>query len=106
DQGCDCASCKTIEVLALDFTGFDRLIDDIAQQLHKRKLKPSQLNQELITNTYNELADAAKAGYGKGWVKFPADGKGSTSLELKKNLYAFSGAKTYAQLEALNQLLV
>lgn len=51
------------------------------------------------------MAEGAGDGYGKDWVKFPSDGKGSTPIELKKNLYAFSGAKTYANLEAINQLL-
>ena len=86
-------------------TRFDRIIDKIAQDLHGGKLKPEQLSQELITQTYNELNDGASNGYGKDWKKFPADGKGSLPNELKKNIYAFSGAKTYAQLEALNQLL-
>src|SRR5690606_6221644 len=44
-------------------------------------------------------------GYGKDWIKFPKDGKGNLPSELKKNLYAFSGAKTYSQLEELNRLL-
>lgn len=51
------------------------------------------------------MNEAGSNGYGKDWNKFPADGKGSLPNELKKNLYAFSGAKTYAQLEALNSLL-
>lgn len=38
-------------------------------------------------------------------MKFPKDGKGKLPVELKKNLYAFSSAKTYAQLEAINDLL-
>lgn len=51
------------------------------------------------------MASGAKAGYGKKWATFPGDGKGSLPNELKKNLYAFSGAKTYSQLEDLNRLL-
>jgi SPP1 gp7 family putative phage head morphogenesis protein len=73
--------------------------------LHQGKIKPEDLNQELITRTYDDLADGAKKGYGTNWTKFPADGKGSLPNELKKNIYVFSGAKTYAQLEQLNQLL-
>lgn len=38
-------------------------------------------------------------------MQLPGDGKGSLPLELRKNLYQFSGAKTYAQLEHLNHLL-
>ena len=51
------------------------------------------------------MNEAGSTGYGKGWDKFPADGKGSLPNELKKNIYAFSGAKTFANLEALNRLL-
>ena len=51
------------------------------------------------------MASGAKAGYGKKWNAFPGDGKGSLPNELKKNLYVFSGAKTYSQLEELNRLL-
>jgi SPP1 gp7 family putative phage head morphogenesis protein len=92
-------------VQALDFSGYDTLIDQIANDLHNGKIKPEDLSQELISRTYDDLADGAKKGYGKNWVKFPADGKGSLPNELKKNIYVFSGAKTYAQLEQLNQLL-
>jgi SPP1 gp7 family putative phage head morphogenesis protein len=73
--------------------------------LHDGKLKPEDLNQEIITRTYNDLAEGAKKGYGKDWIKFPKDGKGTLPNELKKNIYTFSGAKTYAQLEQINQLL-
>lgn len=73
--------------------------------MHEGKLKPEQLSQEVITETYNQLAESAEKGYGKKWGKFPADGKGSLPNELKKNIYVFSGAKTYAQLEELNRYL-
>lgn len=89
----------------MDLARFDKIIDKIAQELHSGKLKPEQLNQELISQTYSELEKGAKKGYGKNWNKFPADGKGTLPIELKKNIYAFSGAKTYAQLEELNRYL-
>lgn len=89
----------------MDLSRFDKLIDKVAKDLHSGKLKPSDLNQELISETYRELNDAAHKGYGKDWIKFPKDGKGNLPSELKKNLYAFSGAKTYSQLEELNRLL-
>lgn len=74
--------------------------------MHDGELKPSDLNQQLITKTYDDLADGARKGYGKAWDNFPADGKGSIPRELKKNIFRFSGAKTYAQLQAMNDLLV
>lgn len=105
-EDCGCDSCNGIEITALNFSGYDELIDRLAKELHEGKLKPSDLNQDLISKTYADLSEGAKDGYGKDWVKFPSDGKGSTPLELKKNLYAFSGAKGFAQLEELNRLLV
>lgn len=102
-MGCDCDGGNNF--IAIDLSRFDKLIDKIAEDLHEGKLKPEDLNQELLNHTYSELNDGASKGFGKSWNKFPADGKGSTPIELKKNLYAFSGAKTYAQLEALNRLL-
>ncbi|WP_417366867.1 phage minor head protein [Flavobacterium beibuense] len=98
--------CSNIEVLAISFNGYDKLIDKIAKELSDGKIKPSTLNSELVQKIYADLESGAKDGYGKKWEKFPKDGKGSTPRELKKNLFAFSGAKTYAQLVAINDLLV
>jgi SPP1 gp7 family putative phage head morphogenesis protein len=64
------------------------------------------LDQEYITQTYNEINEAAAAGFGKSYNKFPKDGKGSTPTFLKRNIYVFSGAKSYALLKRLNDYLV
>lgn len=100
------ACCPTdISIQALDFSKWDAIIDRIAKDLHEGKIKPSDLDQESISTTYSELYEAGSKGYGKDWLSFPADGKGSLPNELKRNLYMFSGAKTYAMLEQLNHLL-
>lgn len=100
------ACCPTeINIQALDFSRWDAIIDRIAKDLHEGRIKPSDLDQESINTTYSELYEAGSKGYGKDWLSFPADGKGSLPNELKKNLYMFSGAKTYAMLEQLNHLL-
>ena len=72
--------------------------------MHDGKLKPSDLNQELINETFKDLNAGAKKGYGQNWAD--STGVGSAPRELKKNLYAFSGAKTFAQLEEINKLLI
>lgn len=82
------------------------MIDKIARDLQQGKMKPSDLNQNLITQTYNDLSEGAGKGYGKEWGKFPGDNKGALPTELKKNIYQFSCAKTFTQLEAINKLLV
>lgn len=89
----------------MDFTQWDKLIDKIAKDLHEGKIKPSDLNEEAINLTYQSLYDAAHQGYGKDWVSLPGDGKGSLPNELKKNLYMFSGAKWYSQLQEMNKYL-
>lgn len=84
---------------------YERLIEQLAKQLHEGTLKPEELNQELVSKTYNDINKAAKNGYGKDWAVFLKDGKGSLPTELKKNIYTFSGAKAYSQLQELNNLL-
>lgn len=103
-DACDCEDCNTI--VAINLNRYDTIIDKIAQDLHAGKLKPEDLNQELVNQTYADLNEASENGYGKNWNTFPADGKGATPTRLKQNLYAFSSAKTYAQVEAINRLLV
>lgn len=101
----DCGHDHFIEPTALDFSRWDALIDRIAKDLHQGKLKPEDLDSEAINLTYKELNDAGRKGYGKDWNFFPGDGKGDLPNELKKNLYMFSGAKTYSMLEQLNGFL-
>lgn len=103
--GCECPTCVHFEPVSLDTSRYQDIILEIAKDLHSGKLKPSDLNQSLISQTYADLSEAAGKGYKKDWGKFPADGKGMTPIYLKRNIYAFSGAKTYAQLEAINKLL-
>ncbi len=103
-MGCGCTSC--LDISAVDFSRYTRIIDRIAKDLHDKKISPEDLDQEFISQTYSELAEAASAGYGKKFDTFPKDGKGTTPLFLKRNIYAFSGAKSYAVLKQLNDLLV
>ncbi|NLN26116.1 MAG: minor capsid protein, partial [Bacteroidetes bacterium] len=101
----DCGHEPDVEVTALDFSKWDALIDRIAKDLHEGKLKPEDLDSDAINATYSELNQAGRKGYGKDWNSFPGDGKGELPNELKKNLYMFSGAKTYSMLEQLNGFL-
>lgn len=83
-------------------------MEQIAKETYEGKLKRGELSTEHILKTYAELEDAAKQGYGKNWLKING-GTGMTSkevIELQKNLWKFSGAKNFAMLEQINQLLV
>ena len=92
--------------MAIDFSKYTKIVERITKALHNGKLKPEELDQEYITQTYNEITEAAADGYGKNFNKFPKDGKASTPLFLKRNIYMFSGAKSYALLKKLNDYLV
>jgi SPP1 gp7 family putative phage head morphogenesis protein len=82
------------------------LIDKIAQDLYDGKIKASDLNQVLITKTYNDLSEGAEKGVGKSWTTlYKKDGNNGLVTELKKNLYTFASAKNYAQLETFNKML-
>jgi len=81
------------------------LIEKIAKQIYDGKLKPEDLNKELLLKTYAELHKGAKAGYGKEWSKL-AKNADLLVTEIQNNLYLFSAAKTYAQLVEFNDLLV
>jgi SPP1 gp7 family putative phage head morphogenesis protein len=95
-----------LDITAIDFSRYTKIIDRIAKDLQDKKITSDEIDQEYITQTYNELSEGAANGYGKNFNSFPKDGKGSTPTYLKRNIYAFSGAKSYAVLEKLNEMLV
>lgn len=74
--------------------------------MYEGKIKPQDLNNDLITKTYQELSKGAAKGYGNGFSV--VDDKGTpnqTAIRMRKNLFKFSGAKTYSQLAELNKEL-
>ena len=87
-------------------SNYTKLIERIAKGLHNGTIKPEALNAGLINQTYNDLASSTAHGWGKDWVKFGNDiGQDKTVLSIQKNIFRFSGAKTYAQLKEFNELL-
>lgn len=92
-----------MDIVALDLSNFDQLINQIASDLHKGRRTPEQLNSDLIQATYDDLDKAAAEGFGKQWGDLENN---SDVLKIRQNLYRFSGAKTYQQLEAYNSFLV
>ena len=90
----------------MDLDPYDNLIDQIAQNLHDGTIKPSDLNADLIQKTYADLSEGAAAGVGKKWeTQYKKEGEDTLVTSLKKNLYTFASAKTFAQLETLNKML-
>lgn len=73
--------------------------------MHNGELKPEDLHTGLIAKTYTELEKGAAEGYGKSWLKVDTE-IATTVAKLQENLYFFSAAKTYQQLEEMNSFLV
>jgi len=104
-HSCGHAHHQTEVVVAIDLSKWTAAINKIAKDLFKGKLKPKQLNNFLVNQTFSKLEKGAAAGYGKDWIKFdPINSK--TVQQLRSNLYLFSGVKTYQQLTEMNSLLV
>ncbi|OBS12731.1 hypothetical protein ATE49_04420 [Elizabethkingia miricola] len=89
----------------IDLGSWDKLIEELAKKMHDGDLEPSQLSKEYISKTYEKTNEASALGYGKKWGKFPLPGEDRIVIELKKNLYQFSCAKSLAQLEDMNRML-
>lgn len=101
----DC--CAHDAVHAIDLSGWEKVITRLAQDLHDGKLKPEDLDEEMIRESYSELNKKARAGYGDDWLKVNND-TGTPDpviLKMQQNLFRFSGAKTLAELEELNSRL-
>lgn len=88
---------------AVELTNYSKLIETIAKQLHDGKLKPSDLNGELLTTILGDLKGSMKTGYGDSFVDYTANAK--SKLQLKQNLYRFSGAKTFQEIAKINYFL-
>ncbi|MCH4824285.1 DUF935 family protein [Gramella lutea] len=93
----------SLNIEAVDLGSYTRLIEKIAKDLHQGKMKPEDLNTDLVKNIYKDLNEAAGQGYGKDYYNY--DSNAERKLELRQNLYRFSGAKTYQETAKLNFLL-
>ena len=91
--------------MAIDLNGWNKTITRIAKHLHTGKLKPSDLDQDLIQRTFTELNKAAAEGYGANYTSYSTENS-KTVQQLQQNIYQFSAAKTFQQLQKYNSLLV
>lgn len=89
---------------SLDLTVYSALIDKIAEDLHSGKISPLDINQGLINQTYDDLNEGFAKGTGK--YSFGKDaGADAAVLELQRNIYRFSHAKTLTELQEMNRAL-
>jgi len=95
-----------LQVEAIDLSTYTKLIERIAKGLHNGTINPEDLNANLINQIYADLSEASADGWGQDWTKFGGDiGQDRTVLAMQRNIFRFSGAKTYAQLKEFNELL-
>lgn len=93
--------------MAIDLSGWEKVITNIAKQMHEGTLKPGELDRDAVLKTFNNLNEAGADGYGKGWQDSGVKQVPSReALLMQRNLYKFSGAKTYSMMEELNSKLV
>lgn len=84
----------------------DSIIERVMKAVHSGELKTGSIDRKLMDELH-DLIKESLTGYGK---TLPEVDYGTrdyhTISSLRNNLRAFSGAKTYSQLKAMNELLV
>lgn len=102
----DCGHDNLPEITAVDVETWVKVMERIARDTYDGKIKPGELDPEHIKKTYDELSKGASKSYGKNWNTVDETGKPSAEvIEMRKNIFRFSGAKNAAMLERINQLL-
>lgn len=64
------------------------------------------MNADLIKQIYTDLSEGTKKTFGNKWEKLDVKEPNSLIQKFKKNLWQFSSAKTLAELEKMNSLLL
>lgn len=91
---------------AIGIENYTKLIEEIAQQIQSGTLKPSDLDSRLVEQIYNDVSQPVKNEFGEKWINYDYKEPGSLIQKFKKNLWQFSSAKTLAELEYINGLLL
>lgn len=95
-----------LQPTAVDLSNYTKLIEELAQQIQSGKLKPSDLDSRLVEQIYNDVSKPVKEEFGKDWIKYDYKEPQSLIQKFKKNLWQFSSAKTLAELEYINALIL
>ena len=98
--------CDKTEPLALDLSDYTKLIEEISQKLQNGDIRPSDLDKDLIEQIYNDVSQPVKEEFGQRWVDYDYKEPKSLIQKFKKNLWQFSSAKTLAELEYINSLIL
>jgi SPP1 gp7 family putative phage head morphogenesis protein len=95
-----CIKCNTVYNLSDEFLdGLPPVFAQAMRDLHAGKIKPEDLSPELLSAIAKELWSGVAIGYGDGIEKT------NYATLLQKNIYVFSGFKTYQQLKEASLLL-
>ena len=82
-------------------------IEQFIGELHDGKYPAEGLNADLFFDNFDQLAEAAKKGDGKPFLEVRYDAPDyNYRNQVRNNLYAFAGAKTYQSLKAMNDCLL
>ena len=109
-QECGCELCsheQTAVIEAIDIAGWMKVMEQLAKDVHEGKTDSNNIDPAYISSMYNELNTAAGKGYGKDWTKVNKS-TGNISpdvIQMQRNLYKFSGAKSTVVLQEINQIL-
>lgn len=89
---------------AIDLSIYEAIIDKLAKDMHEGTVALS--TTDLINQTYNDLNDGAAKGFGRNFTRFGKDaGVDAAVLEMHKNIYRFSHAKSVVELHEMNKAL-
>ena len=82
-------------------------MEQLAKDVYEGKTDSKSIDPAYIAAMYGEMNTAAGKGYGKDWYKVNKS-TGNISpevIQMQRNLYKFSGAKSTVVLQEINQIL-
>lgn len=92
---------------AIDIDGWMKVMEQLAKDVYEGKTDSKSIDPAYIAAMYGEMNTAAGKGYGKEWLKVNKS-TGNISpevIQMQRNLYKFSGAKSTVVLQEINQIL-
>jgi SPP1 gp7 family putative phage head morphogenesis protein len=88
--------------VAIALGNWNTIIDKLAKDLHSGKLDPRQVNRDVLLKNYEQMNKGVTETFDV--IKNPETR--TSAQHLSKNLYIFSGAKSYQELQVMNSHLL
>ena len=109
-QECSCNLCSdaTLQIIeAIDIDGWVKVMEQLAKDVYEGKTDSKSIDPAYIAAMYGEMNKAAEKGYGKEWLKVNKSTRNISPevIQMQRNLYKFSGAKSTVVLQEINQIL-